>query len=98
MHNPRMVRVAILADTHGHVDAWVEALVADCDLAVHGGDIGNLGVLQRLCPRRGRIIAVTGNNDSPAKWLPGERHLMDNLPEQKDLELLGGTLAIIHGH
>ena len=93
-----MVRVAILADTHGHLDGRVEALVADCDLAVHGGDIGCLGVLQRLCPRQGWVIAVTGNNDLPSKWPPEQRHLLDNLPEQKDLELPGGTLAIIHGH
>ncbi len=58
-----MLRVAILADTHGRLDARVEALVADCDLAVHGGDIGNAGVLERLHPRQGRVIAVTGNND-----------------------------------
>jgi hypothetical protein len=39
-------------------------------------------------PRQGRIIAVTGNNDSPAKWLPRERHLMDNLPEQNKYRLV----------
>lgn len=93
-----MIRVAILADTHGQLDDRVEALVADCDLAVHGGDIGNAGVLERLRPRRGRVIAVTGNNDSPHKWPSEERHLLESLCEQDILALPGGTLAIIHGH
>jgi putative phosphoesterase len=93
-----MIRVAILADIHGRLDPRVEALVADCDLAVHGGDIGNAGVLERLRPRQGRVIAVTGNNDLPRKWPPEQQHFLDNLRERDELELPGGTLAIIHGH
>jgi putative phosphoesterase len=93
-----VIRVAILADTHGSLDARVEALVADCDLAVHGGDIGNANVLECLRPRQGRVIAVIGNNDVPRKWPPEQKHFLENLPEQEDLELPGGTLAIIHGH
>jgi predicted phosphodiesterase len=73
-----VIRVAILADTHGSLDARVEALVTDCDLAVHGGDIGNAGVLERLRPRRGRVIAVTGNNDLPSKWPLEQQHFLDN--------------------
>jgi putative phosphoesterase len=93
-----VIRVAILADTHGSLDARVEALVADCDLAVHGGDIGNACVLERLRPRQGRVIAVSGNNDLPRKWPPEQRHFLANRREHEDLELPGGTLAIIHGH
>jgi len=93
-----MVRVAIVSDTHGHLDSRVEDLVADCDLAVHGGDIGNAAVLARLRPRRGRVIAVLGNNDVPHKWPGGEGHLLESLPEQAELPLPGGTLVVIHGH
>jgi len=93
-----VIRVAILADTHGCLDTRVEAVVADCDLAVHGGDIGNAGVLERLRPRQGRVIAVAGNNDLSRKWPPEQQEFLDNLPEQEDLELPGGTLTIIHGH
>ena len=93
-----MLRVAILADTHGFLDARVEALVATCDLAVHGGDIGNAEVLQRLRPRQGRIIAVIGNNDLPRKWPPEQAQVLDGLREHEDLMLPGGTLAVIHGH
>jgi hypothetical protein len=94
--------VAILADIHGRpyvrLAARVEALVADCDLAVHGGDIGNAGVLERLRPRQRRVVAVSGNNDLHRKWPPEQRHDLENLREHKDLELPGGILAIIHGH
>jgi hypothetical protein len=65
-----VIRVAILADTHGDLDARVETLVADCDLAVHGGDIRNGGVVERLRPWRGRVFAITGNNDLPRMWPP----------------------------
>jgi hypothetical protein len=33
-------RVAILADTHGFLDPRVAEQVAECDLAIHAGDIG----------------------------------------------------------
>jgi putative phosphoesterase len=76
----------------------VEALVADCDLAVHGGDIGNAGVLERLRPRQRRVIAVIGNNDLPRKWPPEQWRVLNGLREHEALALPGGTLAIIHGH
>jgi uncharacterized protein len=93
-----MLRVAILADTHGHLDPRVAELVAGCDIAVHGGDIGNAGVLAALQPRRGRVIAVVGNNDIPRKWPEYERDLLAALPELAELELPGGKLVAIHGH
>jgi len=93
-----MVRVAILADTHAHLDPRVEELVADCDLAVHGGDIGNAAVLGRLQPRHARVVAVVGNNDLPHKWPEEDRHLLELLPEETEVSLPGGRLAVIHGH
>jgi putative phosphoesterase len=93
-----VIRVAILADTHGQLDERVEDLVAECDLAVHAGDIGNASVLARLRPRSGRVLAVTGNNDLPCKWPEAERQLLSELPEQQELALPGGALAVIHGH
>lgn len=93
-----MLRVAILADTHGHLDTRIEALVADCDLAVHVGDIGNAEVLARLRPREGRVIAVTGNNDLSRKWPVEQSQVLDRLHEQENLMLPGGVLVIIHGH
>lgn len=92
------MRVAILADTHGALDPRIGRLLAACDCAVHGGDIGSAEVLEALHSRVGRVVAVFGNNDIPAKWAPGERALLGGLPEQAELELPGGVLAVIHGH
>ncbi|ESQ08440.1 MAG: metallophosphoesterase family protein [Thiohalocapsa sp. PB-PSB1] len=93
-----MMRVAILADTHGKLDSRIEELVCDCDLAVHGGDIGHAGILGQLQPRSGHVYAVCGNNDIPRKWPDGEQNLLDKLPEQLVVELPGGNLVVVHGH
>jgi predicted phosphodiesterase len=92
-----VIRVAILADSHGHLDARAEALVADCDLAVHGGDIGNARVLGRLRPRQGRVIAVTGNNDSPRKWPPEQQHVLDMLREHEDSVPCSTLFCVLSG-
>jgi hypothetical protein len=97
-----VVRVAILSDTHGALDPRVLAVVASCDLAVHGGDIGSGDVLEaiaaRLGPGAGALHAVLGNNDVPAKWPEYHRALLPRLPERLEIDLPGGRLAVIHGH
>ena len=93
-----MVRIAIIADTHGQLDPRVAELVSRCDLAVHGGDIGNAGVLRALQPRTGRVHAVIGNNDVPHKWPEDERCLLATIPELARLALPGGELVVVHGH
>lgn len=92
------MRVAILSDTHGSLDPRIAELVAACDLAVHGGDLGNARVLAALQPRSGRVVAVTGNNDVPEKWPEDEHPLLAAIPEQAEVELPGGSLVVIHGH
>ena len=92
------VRVAIIADTHGWVDPRVLAVVAGCDLVVHGGDIGNAAVIARLRRRRDRIFAVRGNNDRPADWPPADLGLLATIPTQLQVRLPGGLLVVIHGH
>lgn len=93
-----MIRVAILSDTHGRIDPRVLEVVAECDLAVHGGDIGNASVLAALEPRGGHVVAVLGNNDVPRKWPEGERNLLAQVPEIAELPLPGGRLVVVHGH
>lgn len=93
-----MVRVAIVSDTHGVLDPRVAEVVADCDLAVHGGDIGNAAVLAALAPRTGRITAVLGNNDVPHKWPASDQHLLGQLPLEATEHLPGGRLVVVHGH
>ncbi|MEW6445053.1 MAG: metallophosphoesterase family protein [Pseudomonadota bacterium] len=93
-----MIRVALVSDTHGALDARVAEVVATCDLAVHAGDIGAPGVLAQLQPLSGRVIAVRGNNDTPLQWPRGSESLLHDLPEQVVVELPGGMLALEHGH
>lgn len=92
------LRVALIADTHGILDARIAAQVARCDYAVHAGDIGSAAVLDALRPCAGRVLAVRGNNDVPAKWPPGDRSLLQAIPDTASLELPGGTLVVVHGH
>ncbi len=90
------VRVAIVGDTHGRLDARIAQAVASCDYAVHAGDIGAVTVLDALRPHRGKTLAVRGNNDVPAKWI-GAVAALDRLPEEGSLGLPGGTLVVVHG-
>ena len=92
------MRVAILSDTHGQLDARIAELIERCDIAVHGGDIGGADVLSRLRPRSGRVHAVIGNNDVARKWPEDERALLERLPEQDCVALPGGELVVVHGH
>ena len=94
----KVIRIAILSDTHGQLDPRIAALVLGCDLAVHGGDIGDAGILARLQPRSGEVHAVRGNNDVPSKWPEAEHAVLSRLPEQVVLTLPGGRLVLIHGH
>lgn len=90
------MRLAIVSDTHGQLDGRIGEVVADCDLAVHAGDIGGNGVLTALHPRLG-VFAVRGNNDVPEKWPDSERALLDGIPLEVMVALPGGNLVVVHG-
>ncbi|MGE0383761.1 MAG: metallophosphoesterase [Gammaproteobacteria bacterium] len=90
------LRVLLVSDTHGCVDSRIVALAADCEYAVHAGDVGSAAVLDALVARRG-CVAVRGNNDTPQRWPPEQRATLAALPVQAMLELPGGRLAIVHG-
>lgn len=92
------LKIALLSDTHGQLDARIAARVADCAWAVHAGDIGHADILKQLRPRQGKVLAVRGNNDVPAKWPRQQHALLARLPEQLLLPLPGGHLAVVHGH
>lgn len=88
------MRLIIVSDTHGALDARVEALARTADLVVHAGDIGSAAVLQRL---GAKVHAVRGNNDVSAKWV-GPASVLAALPEACELSLPGGQLMVEHGH
>jgi putative phosphoesterase len=90
-------RVAVLSDTHGHLDPRVADVVRECDLAVHAGDIGGPGVLRAMHPLAGRIVAVRGNNDTLREWGAAGRSALGALPEETQLKLPGGTVVVVHG-
>ena len=91
-------RVAIVSDTHGHLDPRIAKVVERCRIAVHAGDIGSGAVLDALARPGRQVAAVRGNNDVASKWDPGEYRRLEQLPWEAELSLPGGRLAVIHGH
>jgi putative phosphoesterase len=91
-------RVAIVSDTHGHLCPDIQAVVENCDAAVHAGDIGSKRVLDVLRAAAGKVIAVRGNNDVPGLWAGDELDVLATVPEVAELQLPGGTLVVEHGH
>lgn len=85
------ISVAIISDTHGHLDERIADIIRGCDYAVHAGDICGDNVLAAMQPKTAVVIAVTGNNDP---------YCMPDvpLPASSELELPGGLLRVEHGH
>lgn len=81
------MRVALISDTHGHLDDRIAAFLRDCGRIVHAGDVGG-DVAARLAAFGPPVTVVAGNNDpTAAGW-----------PASAELELPGGRLVVIHGH
>jgi putative phosphoesterase len=92
-----LAKVAIISDTHEHLDERIVELIRDCDYAIHAGDIGCSQVLEKMQPRLGKI-AVAGNNDTLAAWRESEAEVVAGLPAIAELHLPGGRIAVEHGH
>ena len=92
------MRIVIVSDTHGAVDARIAEQAARSDVVVHAGDIGCADVLEALAPRDGALVAVRGNNDVREKWQEAEWDLLDSLPWEARVDLPGGDLVVLHGH
>lgn len=90
------VRLILVSDTHGRIDPRIARLSADCDVAVHAGDIMADQVLKDLKPRSGQVYAVRGNNDLPRTF--SNPRSLERLPDQWLLHLPGGVLCVEHGH
>ena len=70
------MNVVLVSDTHGTVADNIVDIAQRADLVVHAGDIGCAAVLDLLRPVRGKLLAVTGNNDIPEKWPLGDQALL----------------------
>lgn len=96
--DPEVLRVALIADTHGFLDPRIMDAIAHCDRVVHAGDIGDDDILDALDRPTGPVIAVAGNNDTTRHWPADRQTRRHDLPQEVILPLPGGDLAIIHGH
>ena len=95
--NPSSTRILLLSDTHGRVHPEILALAGRADVIVHAGDIGHPDVLTRLAGDDRRVIAVRGNNDTPACWPGSANDRLAQLERTAQLAVTGGVLAIEHG-
>ncbi len=92
MKSQTITKVAVVSDTHSHLDPRIADVVRECDIAVHAGDICGVDILESMQPKSGKVIAVTGNNDPYC-------HLSDTeLPEILSFEVAGETITVEHGH
>ena len=81
-----MHRIGIISDTHGLLRPEVVKVLEGCEAILHGGDINNSGILDKLngiAPTH----AVRGNNDK--EWAK-------NLPETISTKLYGISFFMVH--
>lgn len=81
------MKIGLISDTHGYLPAIVHSALAEVDLILHAGDIGNQEIiteLQSIAP----VHAVHGNIDS---W-----PLRELYPATLDLELDGFKICLTH--
>ena len=87
-----LTTVAVISDTHAHLDSRVLSVVRECDIAVHGGDVCGVDILESLQPKSGKVYVVTGNND------PYCHDSDEALPKILSFEVLGEKITVEHGH
>lgn len=81
------MRVGLISDTHGLLRPEALDFLAGCDHIVHGGDIGNAAILERLA-QIAPLTTVRGNNDREA-WAHA-------IPVSAQLTIGGVVLHAIH--
>ena len=94
----RLIRIAIVSDTHGFIEPAILDIVASCDAAIHAGDIGSASVLESMRTATGHVFAVLGNNDIHEKWSCHEHDVLDTLNLTHHVVLASGSVSIEHGH
>lgn len=81
-----MHRIGIISDTHGLLRPEVVKALEGCEAILHGGDINNAAILDKLhgiAP----VYVVRGNNDK--EWAR-------DLPETVSIELFGLRFFMVH--
>jgi putative phosphoesterase len=92
------MKIAIISDTHGHIDSAILGIIRGADLCIHAGDIGNAAVLTQLETEGLPVYAVLGNNDVVTKWPAQDCAFLDKIPYHQTVDLPGGKLCVEHGH
>ena len=85
MAQTKIVRIGVIADTHGRFDSTVRRHCKGVDHILHAGDIGDRSVIEQL-EQIAPITAVSGNVDDEQCGFPSEAVI----------ELAGLRIAIRH--
>jgi putative phosphoesterase len=80
-------RYGLVSDTHGHVHRRLLEALADVEMILHAGDVGDEQVMHEL-GLVASVVAVAGNVDGPELHLPATRIV----------DLPFGRAALAHGH
>ena len=86
------VTIAVISDTHAHLEPKIIDIIRDCDIAVHAGDICGSDIIELMKPKRGKVYVVTGNND------PYCHTKKIQLPKVLSFDVCGEKITIEHGH
>ena len=78
------LKIGILSDSHGWIHPEIINLMNNCDQIIHAGDIIEQQTLKVFTAP---LTAVRGNNDAHLKF-----------SDIETFKLLGGALAVEHGH
>lgn len=84
--NASVIRIGVVADTHGLFDCAILRHFAGMDHILHGGDIGNRAVIVRL-EAIAPVTAVSGNVDGYER---------SGFPPETVVELAGLRIAVRH--
>lgn len=91
------VNIGVLSDTHSHINPSIFEHLSNCDIILHAGDIGSIGVIKQLHQISKTIISVCGNNDNTLQWDNTEHKDLAHIPQIAEIQLPGGIIAITHG-
>ena len=82
-----MIKVGVLADTHGYLDPKIIPLFQGVTQIFHAGDIGSLEVIYQL-EEIAPVIAVHGNGDI--------NQVVKRFPDRQIITLLGHRILLTH--
>lgn len=103
-----MARIGLISDTHGLLRPEAKALLQRSDSIIHGGDVGNAGILEELAAIA-PLTAVRGNNDKGlwANTLPETALLrigsvliyaIHDIAQMNITPASEGVQAVVYGH